>query len=246
MRYRVLLFDLFGTLVHLKPILGYAPGEEAGVRPVEWLREPVHRDLPDVSFDDFLAALLEVTGEIVRARPPEYLEVDSPVRFRRALGRLGVDGAATGEIAERLCRAHMGYLAEQTEMPETHAALLRRLEREYRLGLISNFDHGPTAHEILEREGIASLFEVTLISADFGRRKPHPSIFAEALKRFAVDRQTALFIGDTIGEDVLGALAAEVDVAWINRKGEDIPQDSPQPTFTIERLADVERVLSGV
>jgi HAD superfamily hydrolase (TIGR01549 family) len=246
MRYRVLLFDLFGTLVHIKPILGYAPGREAGLRPVEWLREPVHRDLPGVSFDDFLAVLLEVTGEIVRARPPEYIEVDSPIRFRRALDRLGVDGTEAEEIAERLCRAHMGYLAEQTEMPESHAILLRRLGGEYRLGLVSNFDHGPTAHEILDREGIASLFEVTLISADFGRRKPHPAIFEEALRRFAVDPPAALFIGDTIGEDVSGARAAAVDVVWINPKGEGVPPDGPQPTFIIDRLADLEGVLSDV
>jgi HAD superfamily hydrolase (TIGR01549 family) len=246
MRYQVLLFDLFGTLVHLKPMLGCAPGQEPGVRPVEWLREPVQKDLPGVSFDDFLGALLEVTREIVRGRPPEYREVNSPIRFRRALDRLGVDGTETGEIAERLCRAHMGYLAEQTEMPESHAVLLRRLGQQYRLGLISNFDHGPTAHQILEREGITSLFDVTLISADFGRRKPHPAIFEEALERFAVDRHAALFIGDTMSEDVSGALSVDLDVAWINRKGQGVAEEGPRPTFTIDRLAEVERVLSDV
>jgi FMN phosphatase YigB (HAD superfamily) len=55
-----------------------------------------------------------------------------------------------------------------------------------------------------------------------------------------------LFIGDTIGEDVSGSLSVPLDVAWINRKGEAAPQDGPRPTFTIDRLADVEHVLAEV
>ena len=243
MRYRVLLFDLFGTLVHFKPMLGPPPGRDGGARSIEWLRGPVQEQLPRVSFDDFLVALLEVSRGIVETRPPEYCEVESHVRFRRTLERLGLRGGRTGEIAAHLCRAHMDHLAGQTEMPPSHGELLRRLAAGYRLGLISNFDHGPTAHSILVREGIASLFDVTLISADFGRRKPHPSIFAEAVQRLGEDRTATLFVGDTIAEDVRGARAAAIDVVWINRKGEGTPHDEPQPTYTIGCLRELERIL---
>jgi len=243
MSYHVLLFDLFGTLVLFKPTLGDPPGADRRAGPVEWLREPLQRDLPGASFDDFLAALLEVTREIVRLRPPEYREVVSPLRFQRALDRLGLCEAGTAAIAERLCRAHMEYLAAQTEMPDAHRRLLQRLRPDHRLGLISNFDHAPTARSILRREGIADLFDVTLISGDFGRRKPHRAIFQEALRLMDADRSTALYVGDTIADDVCGAHGAAIDVVWINRKRESIPQEAPEPTFTIERLTELESVL---
>ena len=46
------------------------------------------RTVPHVgdAHEDFVRAIMETTAAIVRNRPPEYLEVPSPERFRRAFG----------------------------------------------------------------------------------------------------------------------------------------------------------------
>src|SRR5580765_1242753 len=84
---RAILFDLFGTVVHFAP---RAPTEGSGFgAPMAWLREAAARELPGVRFEDLLPALMEVSAELVRQRPPEYLEVPSRERFRRAVERVG-------------------------------------------------------------------------------------------------------------------------------------------------------------
>jgi putative hydrolase of the HAD superfamily len=245
-RYRAILFDLFGTVVLFKPkvptlhVAGTTWRTTMG-----YLRDEVGEQLPDIPFDSFIQSIARVTEEIVRARPPEYREVLSPERFRRALASLGVEGELGRQTAERLSLRHMAHLAGNTEMPASHEALLRALKPQVRIGLISNFDHGPTAREILRRHGIEDLFDVTLISAEFGRRKPHPSIFEAALAALRVDRSQALYVGDTLTDDVYGAHGAGIDVAWISPDQAGVAIDGAGPTFVIRELTDLPHLLGA-
>lgn len=231
--YRVVLFDLFGTVVHFVPPPGPA---RTGY---EWLRAPLAAARPGLGFDTFRRALLEVSTAIAAERDAEYREVPSRERFRRSLacaGAGGDDGAA-----ETLSLAHMAHLAAQTEMPAAHADLLRDLGGRYRLGLVSNFDHAPTAQAILARHGVYPCFEVTLISDDFGLRKPHPAIFREALRRLDAAPEEALYVGDTPADDIVGARAAGLDVAWVNRRGDEPPD--PAPTYSLRELTQLRDIL---
>ena len=208
-----------------------------------WLRATAEHELPHVPFDELLPALMRVTEDIVRQRPPEYLEVPSRERFRRALLLVGLAPENAPDIAERLSLAHMAHLASMTLLPPEHAPLLQQLARRYQLALVSNFDHGPTARRVLSDHGIAGLFPTTLISAEFGRRKPHPAIFEAALHGVGVRADEALFIGDSIGDDVLGARAAGVPVAWLNAKNSPLPPETPPPQHVISRLTELADVL---
>ena len=69
--YRVVLFDLFGTVVHFLPPPGAAHGT------FEWLRAPLARHRPAIPFADFTRALAEVSAAIGAARAPEHREVAS-------------------------------------------------------------------------------------------------------------------------------------------------------------------------
>ncbi len=241
---RALLFDLFGTVVQFKPQVPTV--EVAGTAwrsTMGWLRETAEREVPHVAFDDLLPALMQVTEDIVRARPPEYLEVPSRERFRRALLRVGIATEHAPDIAERLSLAHMAHLASMTVLPAEHTSLLQQLAARYRLALVSNFDHGPTARRVLHDHGIAGFFPTTLISAEFGRRKPHPAIFAAALQGVGVRATEALFIGDSVGDDVLGAQGVGVPVAWLNAKSTPLTAGAPAPRYVITRLTDLPAVL---
>lgn len=231
--YRVVLFDLFGTVVHFLPPPGAARGT------FEWLRAPLAHHRPTIPFADFIRALAEVSAAIAEERALEHREVASRERFGRVLARF--DDAIDPTAAEALSLAHMAHLAERTEMPAPHADLLRAAAARYRLGLVSNFDHAPTAHAILARCGVDRCFAVTLISDDFGRRKPHPSIFHAALDRLGARPGEALYVGDTPADDIVGARAAGLDVAWVNRHGADPPD--PPPTYTLRELADLRPIL---
>jgi len=238
----VLLFDLFGTVVQFTPQVPTV--EVAGTRwrsAMGWLRDAAARELPGVLFDDVLAAIAHVTQEIVRLRVPEYHEVPSRERFRRALHRLGVE--EPHEMAERLSVAHMRNLASMTALPAGHADLLAELATRYRLALVSNFDHASTARRVLAMHDVARFFEMVLISDDHGRRKPHPAIFEAALRGMRVEASHALFIGDSLDEDVGGAQNVGLTTVWINAKGEAPSADAPLPDYTIARLTELRSIV---
>ena len=84
-----------------------------------------------------------------------------------------------------------------------------------RIGLISN------SHRCLEsfqsHFELRGLIHATLSSPDHGFMKPHPSIFAEALQRLGVQPGEALMVGDSVRDDVEGALGAGMRAALVHR-----------------------------
>jgi HAD superfamily hydrolase (TIGR01549 family) len=237
---RAVLFDLFGTIVLFVPQVPAV--EVAGSRwrsTMRWLQEAAEREAPGVAIEDLLTALMQVTEELVRRRPPEYREVPSRERFRRALVRIGFDDHRAPDLAERLSLAHMTHLASMTVLPEGHAAVLRELGSRYGLGLVSNFDHAPTARRVLANHGIAGFFDVIVISDEFGRRKPHPAIFEAALHGMGARADQALFVGDSVSDDVIGAHNAQLAMVWLNANGEPLPPGTPAPQHVITQLGDL-------
>lgn len=232
--YRAILFDLFGTLVFFRGAPLVSVQASGGAHPQ--LAAAVERELPGVALDAFVGAARAVTREIVEARRDTHEEVSSQNRFHRVLLRLGIDDFAR---AERICHAHMRGLAEGVDMPETHRPALRALGKRFRLGLVSNFDHAPTAHAILQRYGLGDFLGPIVISDEFGWRKPRASIFASALDAIGVDAAEALYVGDTPLEDVHGARAAGLDAAWVNPRGETFPEGLARPNMVIAEVPDL-------
>lgn len=244
--YRAVIFDLFDTLVQFDsavPRVNVAGTERRTT--MSWLRPRFDEELPGASFDEFLAAMAAVTEEIVRGRPPEYFEIPSEERFRRALTRMGAAVDDPAPVARKLSAAHMQYLASCTALPPENRSLLQSLRGKVRIGLVSNFDHGPTAHSVLARDGIAEFLDATVISADFGRRKPHPLIFREGLRLLDVASRDSLYVGDTLADDVEGALGAGMDVAWLDAKGRGVGEGRVKPTYHIGNLTEVLPLVLG-
>jgi HAD superfamily hydrolase (TIGR01509 family) len=86
--------------------------------------------------------------------------------------------------------------------PGTREAL-QRLAKHYRLAVISNAD-GKIA-EVLARCGIADCFESITDSGIVGKEKPHPAIFAAALRSLGVSPGESIYVGDVFSVDYLGA-----------------------------------------
>jgi HAD superfamily hydrolase (TIGR01549 family) len=246
MSYRVLLFDLFRTVMLFDPAAPTGRVKEPTWRSaMAPLRRVTAELAPTIRFDDLLDAFVAVHADIAAHYPPGHYEVSSRERYRRALLRLGVSDPGVPEIAEQLSLAQMSLLAAHAHVPDAHGALLRELARTYRLALVSNFDHAPTVHALLAQHGLRGVFAAILISIEFGQRKPHAEIFREALARLDAEPAAALHVGDAYVEDVTGARAAGIDVAWLNPNGTAVPPGGPPPTYTIRRLTDVRALLTA-
>jgi putative hydrolase of the HAD superfamily len=245
MRYPVLLFDLFRTILTFTPKAPTGQVREPGWRAaMAALRGRAAPLLGTVEFDFFLDALYDVSVAIAKARAPEHREIQIEERYARALARLGCEGPEAAQIAERLAHLQLEAQAANTELPSAHAALLRELARQRRIAVVSNFDHSATAHALLAHHGLDEVLSTAVISIDLGRRKPHPEIFQEALRRLDAPAESALFVGDSLSDDVAGAHAAGIDSAWINWDAAPPPAQGPQPTFTLRTLTELRAVLA--
>ena len=82
-----------------------------------------------------------------------------------------------------------------------------------------------------------------LISEPVRAYKPHPLMFQTALERLGVEPHDVLHVGDSDGEDVQGAKAAGLQVAWVNRNGRSRRPDVPEPDFEIADLTELPTLL---
>jgi len=88
----------------------------------------------------------------------------------------------------------------------------------YRLGIISNWNENLPKE--LSRLGLDRYFDFVVVSSLVGVAKPSPEIFHIALARAGCQPEEALYVGDNVMDDCLGARRAGLDVALIHRHGE--------------------------
>jgi FMN phosphatase YigB (HAD superfamily) len=167
-------------------------------------------------------------------------EIPAPLRVRHVLGLLGLP--LDEALVDDLMRIHYRAVVGTFVLPPEHVALLRELGAHYRLALFSNFDHGPPLTQRLTADGLAALLDPAVVSADIGWRKPGAEAFRIALDRVGEAPERILFVGDSFGDDVMGARAAGVDCAWINPSGDPVPHGAP-PAYTLRALTDLRALL---
>jgi HAD superfamily hydrolase (TIGR01549 family) len=240
------LFDLFDTLVLLDR--SRLPEVHVNGKTRRTTAGHLHRAFqpfaPGLSLEDFVDALFWSWEEAERIRGESHREVTAPERFGMMFGRLGLgQGMVPPEALQMLLATHMKELSKAVVFPEHHGDLLRGLKKRHRLAVVSNFDYTPMAWHVLEREGVAGLFETVVVSDEVGWRKPSPVIFELALQRMGTAPGDALFVGDRADIDVAGAQGVGMAAAWINRDGSSLPEGLQAPEFEIRDLAELERIL---
>lgn len=87
-------------------------------------------------------------------------------------------------------------------LPGTRAAL-DRIKQKYATAVISNSDG--RIDDVLSRCGICDCFSSITDSGNVGHEKPHPAIFAAALKQMKADPAQSLYVGDLYSVDYVGA-----------------------------------------
>lgn len=246
MSYRVVIFDLFDTLadfVRERLPLIHVNGESirstsAVVHPLLAARHG------HISLEVFYQAFRKSFDEAARLREVEEREVSARERFHMFFQMLGIPVTPDSEpLLASLLEVHMACIADAVHAPPEHRELLEWLRPRYRLALISNFDHGPTARQILDRAGMTSSFELILISEEIGQRKPHPAIFEVACHALRITPAEAIFIGDSPSIDISGAKGVGMGAIWLDRKGDRLDEAIPPPDHVVKRLEEIRGIL---
>lgn len=248
MRFAAILFDLFDTLVRFnRNRLPEIRIDGRRVRSTAGQLLPILAPhAPGVDLPRFFDALVWSWQEAERRRAIDLREVSAAERFQLLFRHLGLDpGRIPSAVLEDLLCAHKRHLSAAAEFPAEHRALVDRLARRFALGIVSNFDYAPTAHGILEREGVSRLFRAVVVSADVGWRKPKAAIFEVALARLGVAPRDTLFVGDRADIDVAGAKGVGMVAAWLNPSGASAPAGIPAPEYVLGSLLELDTLLAA-
>jgi len=152
-------------------------------------------------------------------------------------------------IAEDLAYAWETTFFARKLRPDAVSTLDSLAGRGYRLGVISNTSSRTQVFRTLEAYGIAKYFESVVLSSIEGVRKPHPAIFASALKAMGSAASTTAYVGDTLSRDVIGSKRAGYALAFQIRSfltaGSDsgVGPDSEKPDYAVESLSEIVAIL---
>jgi HAD superfamily hydrolase (TIGR01509 family) len=101
-------------------------------------------------------------------------------------------------------------------LPGTREAL-NRIGSQFSIAVISNSDGHIDA--VLERCGIGDCFASITDSGTVGHEKPHPEIFAAALRAMNADPAESLYVGDLYSVDYVGARNCGMDAVLFDVAG---------------------------
>ena len=229
---RGVFFDLYGTL------LCYGNMEAAGE---SWFHA-IRRELiaSGRAFDE--ETLIRLCEEFLLQPEPPVQDDGLTVyerRMRELVGELGL--ALEVEELRQISEASIAAWHAYTQLDPEAKSVLGELQGRYKLALISNFDHPPHVHQLLDELALRPFFDAVVVSGDVGVKKPDPAIFAPALEQTGLVADEAIFVGDSPEDDVAGARAAGLQPVLIRRQ-RDADGDPAEPEWTEEGV----RVVAGL
>jgi len=245
MKPKAVLFDLCDTLFLFEPQrLPSVSVNGQEIRSTTGLVYETFSKYAPISFEAFYKSFVEITQEILRARELDHREVTSFERFQRVLHRLNLGPAQIPtSVLMQIVLTHMNALATALYLPHSHRIVIEEIKDKYSLGIITNFDHAPTVHQLLLREGLKDYFEPVVISAEAGWRKPRREIFQKALDLLGLKAKDTVFVGNDLKIDVVGAYAMGIPTIWFNRHNETPSPHYPLPDYSLSHLEELGKVL---
>jgi HAD superfamily hydrolase (TIGR01509 family) len=182
------VFDLDGVLVDSEHVWDDVREELTRERGGRW-HEQAQADMMGMSSTEWSRYMHDVIG---LAEPPE-------------------------EINAEVVRRMEARYAEHLPLVEGAVDAVKRLAGTFRLGLASSSNR-PLIELVLQKAGIADLFEATVSSEEVEQGKPAPDVFLEAARRLSVAPERCAAIEDS-GNGIRAAHAAGMRVIAIpNRR----------------------------
>jgi putative hydrolase of the HAD superfamily len=199
---RAVVFDVDFTLARPGPDLGPQGYRRLGLR--------YGLDLDPARYEAARAAAFTEVKRHPELDHDEEIWVLFTERIIRGMGGAGNTYEAAVEMERRWSQSVHFELYDDA-LPVLDA--LR--DRGLKIGLLSNSSRD--LDEFVSHHGLAA--DAVLTSHVHGKTKPHGTIFRAMLERLAVLPGEAVMVGDTIEDDVEGAIAAGMGAVLLDREG---------------------------
>jgi putative hydrolase of the HAD superfamily len=238
---RAVLFDLGDTLLDFEPMDTRALFQAAARRTYERLGE-MGATLP--AFEVYARAHFKRVRWAylwAKLRRREFCSFQLLRAFHVRM-KLPADDAVLRELAWLWYQPVVEHTRVEDDLRATLAGMR---EAGLRLGVLSNtFVPGFVHDRHLEMVGLLEYLPVRVYSSEVGYRKPDRRIFEAALGRLGVGAGEALFVGDLVKTDIVGARRAGMRTAlkqpFANRRPHRIAD------HVIRRISELNGLLPGL
>jgi len=168
--------------------------------------------------------------------------------YRATVRSIGTDIEAESSLIEELGKI-AGELYDPTAVTFREGAeeTLKYAREHYKVGLITN-GKKETQMAKLEELGITDAFD-TVVICDPTKGisgKPASEPFETALADLSTSAKNTIHVGNSHGEDILGAHNAGFQTVWVpmNRAHEELSSEpDPAPTYRVEMLGELRSIL---
>ena len=198
---RCVLFDLDGTLYDFDTAAAHALAEGSAAA----------ERLLGIPAEQIRADLRRILEEQRSAAPDQAGYHSRLIRFQRILEEHGLPLRFAVPLVNAYWKA---FLDAMTPFPDADATLAALRGRGMRIGLGTNMT---TYMQFLklERLGIIDRFDFVVTSEESAAEKPAARFFAYCERKAQCPAAECLFVGDNLQYDVLGAIAAGMQGAWL-------------------------------
>jgi len=205
MKFRAVIFDLFGTLVsNIEPLI-------------------YRKRLLEIAFalgappEPFIEAWSQFFAHRMDGRIP-----DGEAQFEPVLRELGL------KISPEACReaneSRRAFMLESlTPKPDAVPCLQSLRAAGLRLALAT--DCSSETPELLDRTTLGSFFAVRAVSASLGMRKPDPAMYQHVLEGLGLSGAECLYVGDGNSEELPGAKRHGMTTVWVDNGDRQYFQD---------------------
>jgi HAD superfamily hydrolase (TIGR01662 family) len=239
-RAEAVLFDLGGTLVcHSVPadlVLARALREAAGVLPgsVTALGEDRLRKT--------YSATWVAWKDRCRDEEKEFALATLLESWLRSIGTEQADTPRLAKVIERIIYRH--DLRALQLLPTARETLEELKRNSYVLGVVTNTSYS-SSHiaSALEHLGILTYFETVVVSSAEGVAKPNPELFVRALDRLSLCPDQAIFVGNDVQVDVMGARRAGLRAILVRSPAAEMDTPTPAGVLVVAEIADILRML---
>jgi putative hydrolase of the HAD superfamily len=236
------IFDFIGTLTNVR---GYSL-EASRMTSKMKLYTAVANAGFKVDSKSFLKAYVQAHEKYRIIRYEKLVEVTNAVWVSEALNNLGYQTTPDDSRVKTAINIGFEDYLDSLELRPCAKNVLKKLSRNYKLGLVSNFTYVPVIYAGLRKLDISQFFNAILVSHEVGWRKPHPKIFNEALKKLRVSAHETVYVGDSPLEDIKGAKATGMKTIFVSSQFytlRNLNESRQKPDMITKDICELSKIL---
>lgn len=204
------IFDLGSTLIAFR-------GEWPGVLEdsTQALMDSLQSSGVSLDRERLATAFQQENEHYQRQRQVDHLERTTAFVLRQVLQAQDVPEPPPEVLRQALRQMYAVSEARWQRVPEAEDVLQALRRQGLRLGLLSNAGDAENVDRLIDQAELRAYFDPIVVSAAIGIRKPDRRAFEPILEAWRVHPSEVVMIGDTLGEDILGAQRCGLHQIWV-------------------------------